>query len=157
MLTLDSSFKKIPGFSNDYRISPDGTVISFKYNKVKILKPISRSNGYVSVTLMQDGKGKSMYVHRLVAITFLKNKENKAAVNHKNGNKTDNTVDNLEWVTHTENIRHLKGVRDMYNDMETIMYDKETKTFFFYTKHTGYTTLTEAKKAKNKLINFLKN
>ena len=151
MLTLDSSFKKIPGFSNDYRISPDGTIISFKYNKVRILKPISRSNGYVSVALMQGKKSKSMYVHRLVAITFLNNKENKGFVNHKNGNKTDNCVDNLEWVTHTENLQHLKNVRDMYNGMEDIRYDKSTKTFFFYTKHTGFTTLTEAKKARKEL------
>jgi hypothetical protein len=151
MLTLDSSFKKIPGFSNDYRISPDGTVISFKYNKVRILKPITKSNGYVSVALMQDGKSKSMYVHRLVAITFLNNKKNKGSVNHKNGDKTDNCVNNLEWVTHIENLQHLKNVRDMYNGMENIRYDKVTKTFFFYTKHSGFTTLMEAKRAKKEL------
>lgn len=152
MLTLDSSFKKIPGFSNDYRILPDGTVISFKYNKIRILKPIKRSNGYVSVALSEDKKSKSMYIHRLVAITFLKNKENKAMVNHINGIKDDNRLENLEWVTHTENLHHLKGVRDMYNDMEKIRYDKDAKSFFFYTKHTGYTTLTQAKKAKKELI-----
>jgi hypothetical protein len=148
MLTLDSSFKKIPGFSNDYRISEDGTVVSFKYNKIKILKPIARSNGYVSVTLTEDKKSKSMYVHRLVALTFIKNKDNKAFVNHINGIKTDNKVENLEWVTHAENLHHLKSVRDMYYDMENIRYDKLTKTFFFFTKHSGYTTLMQAKKAK---------
>ena len=154
MLTLDYSSYKIPGFSDDYRISIDGTVTSLKYNKIKILKPILRSNGYVSVVLRKDNKSIPMYVHRLVAITFLKNEENKEVVNHKNGIKTDNNLNNLEWVTHTENSQHLKSVRDMYNDMDEIRYDKETKTFFFYTKHTGYTTIKEAKKAKNKLINF---
>jgi hypothetical protein len=151
MLTLDSSFKKIPGFSNDYRISADGTVISLKHNKMKILKPILRSNGYVSVALRQDNKSIPMYLHRLVAITFLKNKENKEVVNHKNGIKTDNNLDNLEWTTHTENSQHLKSVRDMYNDMEDIRYDKVTKTFFFFSKHSGYTSLMQAKKAKKEL------
>lgn len=154
MLTLDSSFHKIPGFSNDYRISSDGTVVSLKYNKMKILKPVLRSNGYVSVVLRQDNKSIPMYVHRLVAITFLKNKENKEVVNHKNGVKTDNNLDNLEWVTQSENLHHLKSVRDMYRDMENIRYDKETKTFFFFTKHSGFTTIAEAKKAR-KLLNKL--
>ena len=151
MLNLDSSFKKIPGFPNDYRISADGIVISLKHNKIKILKPILRSNGYVSVVLRQDNKSIPMYVHRLVAITFLKNKENKEVVNHKNGLKTDNNLDNLEWVTQSENLQHLKSVRDMYRDMESVGYDKETNTFFFYTKHSGYTSIMQAKKAKKEL------
>mgnify|MGYP004483309271 CR=1 FL=1 len=58
MHTLDSSFKKIPGFSDDYRIYPDGTVISFKHNKIRRLKPVIRPNGYVSITLMQNGRPK---------------------------------------------------------------------------------------------------
>ena len=63
-------------------------------------------NGYLNTSLYKDGKMLMCTIHRLVAETFIPNPENKRTVNHKNGDKTDNRVDNLEWVTHSENNKH---------------------------------------------------
>ena len=57
---------------------------------------------------MKDGKRKAAYVHRLVAEAFIPNPENKQEVNHKDANRTNNNVENLEWVTHLENMQHCE-------------------------------------------------
>ena len=64
------------------------------------------AHGYKAVTLHKAGQGKMMLLHRIVAQTFVPNPENKPQVNHINGNKADNRVENLEWVTAQENIEH---------------------------------------------------
>ena len=71
------------------------------------------NSGYVQISLFQNGKRKPVLVHRLVAENFLKNKENKPYVNHIDGNKLNNKMDNLEWCTCQENINHAyqKGLR----------------------------------------------
>ena len=63
-------------------------------------------NGYLDVNLHKDGKVLNCKVHRLVAETFLRNTDNKRTVNHIDGNKINNRVDNLEWATHTEQQKH---------------------------------------------------
>ena len=62
--------------------------------------------GYMLVHLCKEGFAKHLYVHRLVACTFIKNEYNKSQVNHKNGNKSDIFVSNLEWCTQSENMKH---------------------------------------------------
>lgn len=86
-----------------YTIFPDGRVIN-KYGKA--LRHIRSANGYQQVCLMVDKKRNPMYVHRLVAMAYIENPYNKPQVNHINGIKHDNRVDNLEWVTCSENIKH---------------------------------------------------
>lgn len=63
-------------------------------------------DGYLGVVLCKNGKTKLIAVHRLVAMHFIPNPENKPQVNHKNGVKNDNAAENLEWVTQSENMKH---------------------------------------------------
>ena len=100
---------------------------------MKKIKSFVMSNGYVYVYLYKNSKKKTLKVHRLVAETFLENKENKKQVNHKDGVKTNNCVENLEWATQSENQRHAfviglnKGNFGITNGMHRAVeqYDKK--------------------------------
>lgn len=101
-------WKHIDEYQN-YMVSNIGRVKSLKYNnteKEQLLKPRIDTYGYLVITLCKNGKVKSIRVHRLVASAFIDNPESKPQVNHKNGTKTDNRFDNLEWVSAKENINH---------------------------------------------------
>lgn len=86
-----------------YSITEDGKV----FNGNKEIKPAVK-NGYKQVCLFENGKRHYFSVHRLVALTFIPNSENKPQVNHIDGNKLNNTVSNLEWVTNAENMQHAE-------------------------------------------------
>ena len=93
--------KQIPKYDN-YYITREGRVYNKKYDRY--LKPSPGANGYIRVCLSKQGKHTQFYIHRLVAEAFIPNPENKPEVNHKDENKANNNVDNLEWVTTKENI-----------------------------------------------------
>lgn len=77
------------------------------YRKEYIVDGFINKSGYKQVTLYDDnGKPKTMRVHKLVALAFIENKDNLPQINHKDGNKLNNVVSNLEWITNYDNIQH---------------------------------------------------
>lgn len=93
----------------EYQITSSGDVYSLNYNhtgKKRKLKTRKNHSGYHLIGIRVNGKCYVKQVHRLVADAFIPNPENKPQVNHINGNKDDNSVNNLEWVTAKENILH---------------------------------------------------
>ena len=108
-------WKAIKGFSDKYSVSDQGRIRSQHTHQGatanRILKGGRAGSGYRRV-ILHDGAGshKSQYIHQLVARAFVKNPHNKPFVNHKDGDKTNNCVANLEWVTHSENHVHSRKV-----------------------------------------------
>lgn len=101
----------------NYEVSIDGQVRN--KNTKKILKGRLCKNGYLQVSIKIDSENRfiNRYIHRLVATEWLDNKNNLPEVNHKNGNKLDNNLNNLEWVTASQNQkhRHLIGINKTSN------------------------------------------
>ena len=98
-------WKPVKGFSN-YEISSKGRTRSVKHKKPFIHKERLNVDGYVKATFRKDGKAYETTVHRLVAKHFIENPDNLETVNHKNGIKNDNRVENLEWMTRAEQMQH---------------------------------------------------
>jgi hypothetical protein len=97
-------WKPVKGFEELYEVSNTGEVRGLK--RGVLLSQTTKSNGYKSVKLSKNSKYEHRYVHRLVAEAFLENPQNKKTVNHKNGKKDMNNVENLEWLTYSENHKH---------------------------------------------------
>lgn len=109
-------WQSIKNFENIYEVNTSGEIRSL--NRVimvngkerlvqgRILKPKLGHNGYYSVTLCNGGHKLAKYVHRIVAEAFINKPEGKDFVNHINGNKLDNRIENLEWVSHSENVKY---------------------------------------------------
>lgn len=114
---MEEIWKGIEGYEGIYQVSNLGRVKSLervvrhncggsKIVRERILKTHICSSGYIGACLALNGGKKTALVHRLVAIAFLQNPEKKKAVNHKDGNKSNNNLNNLEWVTYKENMTH---------------------------------------------------
>lgn len=139
---MQEIWKDIPGFENIYQASNYGNIRALHYgcrNKsnsliIRKLTPTpNRDNGYLRVNLVTDGKDKRYYIHRLVATTFIPNPDNKPQVNHIDGDKTNNSVSNLEWVTISENhihafntgLKHKKFGIENANSKPILQYTKD--------------------------------
>lgn len=105
------SWRKIASFPN-YKVSSKGRIKSQR----TIMTPYTTKNGYKQIRLFSNGKHHSKYVHRLVAEAFIDRDNDRFEVNHIDGNKANNSVENLEWCTHSENTRHAikKGLFSPY-------------------------------------------
>ncbi|WP_417444605.1 NUMOD4 motif-containing HNH endonuclease [Joostella sp.] len=139
-------WKPIKGFEGVYAISSKGRVKSFKKDpKGYILSNKNSKGWYLNIVLKTRNKYKSIKIHRLVAKHFIPNKDNKPFVNHKNGIKTDNRVENLEWCTPSENVKHAVKIKpSMLSGLKK--YNQEIKP-----------KKIVQKSLKNKMINVFKN
>lgn len=104
-------WKEIPGFEGQYSVSDTGEI--FSHRSGKTLKEKIDRYGYPCVVLTKHGKPYYRTVHRLVALTFIPNPYNKETVNHINEIKTDNRVQNLQWMTVGENVNYGSRNRKM--------------------------------------------
>lgn len=121
MIVTEEVWKDVIGFEGRYKVSNLGNVLSLRFRGhegEKLLKPITHHTGYKIVHLGGHKVGKIKLVHVAVAEAFIPNPDKKQFVNHIDGNKGNNCVDNLEWVTSKENMRHAirTGLRDPHNE-----------------------------------------
>jgi hypothetical protein len=107
----------INGYDRAYRIYIDGEVWSVKSGKFLKQETLK---GYKRVTLSINGKTKRFQVHRLVAMYFIENPLNKPCVNHIDGDKENNNLNNLEWCSHSENERHSYDILSKVNPIRKL-------------------------------------
>lgn len=180
MQEIWKSLKGIVELGDYYEVSNLGRVRSIdrKVNsrngkrlvKGKILKQQVDKYGYMRVHCYMNNKSKQYQVHRLVALSFISNPDNKPQVNHKDGNKQNNRVDNLEWSTNKENVKHafsiglkegIKGeenvnakltendVVDIYNLYKTNKYSMKDLADKFNTSETNVYDIVNRKRWKH--------
>ncbi|MBR6503165.1 MAG: HNH endonuclease [Clostridia bacterium] len=126
-------WRDIPGYNGRYQVSNCGNVRTNDYNHTGITKLLSmhdNGRGYLIVSLTKNNKGKKFKVHRLVAECFIDNPDNLPVVNHKDENKQNNHVNNLEWCTNDYNThygtaikRRGKPVKQMLNGLIINQFD----------------------------------
>ena len=112
MLLPKQIWKDIPGYEGKYQVSNLGNVKSLNYKrsgKEKLLTPYQKPNGYMTISLWNNNRGHTEYIHRLVANAFIDNPDNLPEVNHKDENKQNNSVENLEWCGSKYNMNYGEG------------------------------------------------
>ena len=128
MLENNEIWKDVKGYEGLYQVSNIGRIWSV--NRQKYLKPYE-GNGYLKIDLFaKNGKRKKEYIHRLVALAFIPNPENLPEVNHKDENKYNNCVNNLEWCTHQYNNKYGTKVERMIEKIEKPVYCIELDRIF---------------------------
>jgi len=117
MRNLEEKWKDIPGFEGYYEVSNYGRVRSWKginqysgKRKSPSIMKLRNRRGYMCVDILHQKKHHYFSVHRIVANVFVPNPKNKPEVNHIDGNKTNNSFKNFEWVTSSENQQHSFGL-----------------------------------------------
>ena len=122
---MNEIYKDIQGYEGKYQISNLGNVYSLITNK--ILKPRLTLDGYYQVDLCKNGVKKHLYIHRLVAQSFLDNPKNYKIVNHKDENSMNNIVSNLEWCdsTYNNNYGNCKRKISEANSIKINQYDMD--------------------------------
>lgn len=148
-----NEFKKVrvPGGKkyHKYFVNKDGDVISFKRDNPMLLSPKISDSGYYEISLRDtDGKRKFYFVHRIVASTYIKNPKRRNYINHIDGDKLNNRVENLEWVTVGENTQHAydmglilsssKQCELYYEDTYIDYFNSKSNMYRYISNQTGY-------------------
>ena len=133
---MEEIWKDVIGYEGIYAISNFGNVKSldrkiynsvykkgYAYTKGKYMYKNKDKDGYLTVGFFKDKKMKTFKIHRLVAIHFLEPNNYKTIVNHKNGIKSDNRVENLEWCTNSENLKHAYDTLGIVNKVRKLSED----------------------------------
>ena len=128
---MTEEWRRIDGFDKRYEVSSYGQIRSTNYKnsgRIKLIRPAKDKKGYLRTMLLRnDGRYKTVKVHRIVAAIFLENPDNKPQVNHIDGNKENNRIDNLEWVSNTENAHHAVNTGLFANSIEAIRETNELR------------------------------
>lgn len=129
-MSASEIWKDIKGYEGLYQVSNFGRIRSLDrwrnsgtggyFQTGKILKTKEDVNGYLRVSLLKNGKYQKMNVHRLIAIAFIPNENNFPIINHKDGNKLNNNISNLEWCTYSYNSKHAYD-----NELREKVYGKD--------------------------------
>lgn len=143
-------WKDVVGYEGFYQVSNLGNVKSIERTsinagsysgyintKTKYLKKIKNKYGYECVVLTKNRKRTSFSVHRLVAVAFLPQVENKNEVNHIDRNKSNNQLSNLEWCNRSENIRHYYDSINTSSKYTGVSYQKDRKKWISYVDVNG--------------------
>lgn len=144
-------WKRIPGFE-DYMACKTGEIYSTKTKRV--LKQTPTKDGYLKTTLWKKGKGTTKKSHSFIAVTFIPNPLDKPQVNHINGDKQDNRIGNLEWVTQKENIEHAVRIGLINSEKARLGYRKKVEKYGV--EHLSKIAFENGKKADRKKANATK-
>lgn len=115
MKTVET-FLSVPGYEGLYEVSNLGNVKSLRTGK--LMKLSKNNDGYLATSLTKNGKSRGFFAHKLVALAFLPNPENYNEVNHKDEDKSNNCVENLEWCSHKYNLNY-GSYRDKMSKTQT--------------------------------------
>ena len=142
-------WKEIPGYEKLYEASTYGNIRTCEGKvtrterhgerlwKQRVLKQKTDKGGYKRVSLWKDGTEKTHLVHRLVSSTFLQEAEGKRLINHKDANPSNNTVNNLEWCNHYENLMHAYENNLNQAAKKTVLTNKVTGEIHFFLSQTA--------------------
>ena len=146
------SYKYIDGYEN-YIIYEDGLI--YNENNDRFIKDRKEKNGYMRVGLSKDGKEKHFLVHRLIALSFIPNPDNKKCIDHINRIRDDNRIENLRWVTHSENSQNRCDNNDeLYISKKNDKTCKEGYIWVFQLNINGKTKNIKTSVDKEFLIKF---
>jgi len=123
----EEEWKDVIGYEGDYRISNQGRVMSLWYGKTRIMKLNENNSGRIVIVLRKNKRSKAFYGARLVAQHFLPDWDKSLQVDHINGVKTENHVDNLRMVTRSQNCRSFQKVRGATSNFRGVSWKKNIK------------------------------
>ena len=153
-------WKEAYGFNN-YLCNEKGEIYSLL--SAKIMKTHGDKDGYQQLRMtVEKGKAVTVKTHRLIAQTFLPNPENKPQVNHKDGNKKNNAVSNLEWCTHKENQKHaiktgLKNDSGINNSRASCNEEKLKEIRLLISEGKGNTEIEKITGISNKVVSLIRH